>query len=69
MKDVTLVGKRVRVRPKHWIRPNATGTVIAWETGVRRWIVKFDDPKVGGGFDDGNCLCLEELDFEVFDEV
>jgi len=65
MQDATLIGKRIRVGPKHWIRPNATGTIISWEDGLHRWIVKFDDPKVGGGFDDGSCLCLERNDFEV----
>ena len=63
--NVTLIGKRIKVRHNHWIRPNALGTIISWEDGLHRWIIKFDDAKIGGGFDNGSCLCLEENDFEV----
>lgn len=60
---------RVRVAVKHWLRANSTGMIESFDRSSGRYLVRFDDPSVGRGFDGGRYLMLQDLDLEVIEET
>ncbi len=67
MKPEQLIGKEIKVHPTHWLRANEYGTIVGWEPSLRRWVIRFE-AKVGGGFDGGKHLCLDQTDFDFIKE-
>jgi hypothetical protein len=59
-------GKRIKVRPNHWARPNATGTILN-ELLNGRYEILFD--KVGTGYDGGSIMILGESDFKLLEDT
>jgi hypothetical protein len=65
---IQLIGKRVRINHRHWLRANSTGTLYEWNNDLRRWSVEFDEAVIGKGFNGGKYLFIEESDLEFLDE-
>jgi hypothetical protein len=59
---------RVQISAKHWLRANSLGMVESFDSHTGRYLIRFDDPGVGLGFDGGRYLLLQDLDLEIIED-
>lgn len=58
----------IRVNAKHWLRANSSGVIEHFDPERSRYLVRFDHAKLGCGFDGGQYLYLQDIDFETIDD-
>ena len=63
-----MIGDRIRVKTRHWLRGNAEG-VIEDRVGPDAYLILFDQVVEFRGFDGGSRLLLSMNDFQVIQEV